>query len=41
MVRVTKRLAIGYAIAFIVYSVLLRNLPWPPFTWFYVPDLTP
>jgi hypothetical protein len=19
-----------------VYSVVLRNLPWPPFTWFYV-----
>ncbi len=41
MFRVTRRLAIGYAIVFLVYSVVLRNLPWPPFTWFYVPDLTP
>ncbi len=41
MFRMTRRLAIGYAILFLVYSVVLRNLPWPPFTWFYVPDLTP
>jgi uncharacterized protein DUF2752 len=40
MLRVTRRLAIGYAIAFLVYAVVLRNLPWAPFTWFYVPDLT-
>jgi hypothetical protein len=24
-----------------VYSVVLRNLPWAPLHWFYVPDLTP
>lgn len=23
------------------YSTVLRNLPWEPFTWFYVPDLIP
>ena len=31
----------GYLAFFLIYSVVLRNLPWPPFTWFYVPDLTP
>lgn len=31
---------IGYVAFFLVYSVVLRNLPWTPFTWFYVPDLT-
>ena len=41
MVRVTKWLGIGYAAFFLLYAVVLRNLPWPPFQWFYVPDLTP
>jgi hypothetical protein len=40
MLRVTRGRAIGFAVAFLVYSVVLRNLPWTPFTWFYVPDLT-
>ena len=39
MFRVTKGLAIGYVVFFVVYSVVLRNLPWAPFDWFYVPDL--
>jgi hypothetical protein len=39
MVRVTKRAAIIAAVAFLVYAVVLRNLPWPPFEWFYVPEL--
>lgn len=39
MFRVAKRAAIGYAVAFLLYSVVLRNLPWPPFDWFYVPEL--
>jgi hypothetical protein len=30
----------GYITFFLIYSVVLRNLPWPPFTWFYVPNLT-
>jgi hypothetical protein len=25
---------------FLAYAVVLRSLPWPPFDWFYVPDLT-
>ena len=40
MLRVTKPIAITAVVAFLVYSVVLRNLPWPPFDWFYVPDLT-
>ena len=39
MFRITKSLAIGYAVFFLLYSTVLRNLPWPPFTWFYVPSL--
>jgi len=39
MLRVTKPVAIGAVVAFLLYSVVLRNLPWPPFDWFYVPDL--
>jgi hypothetical protein len=40
MVRVTKPIAITAAVAFVVYAVVLRNLPWQPFDWFYVADLT-
>jgi hypothetical protein len=33
--------AVGAYIAFfLIYSVVLRNLPRAPFTWFYVPNLT-
>lgn len=33
--------AIGIYIAvFLIYAVVLRNLPWAPFTWFYVENLT-
>ena len=31
---------ITYIAVFLVYSVVLRNLPWPPFTWFNIPNLT-
>ena len=41
MFRVTRWHAIGFAAFFLVYSVVLRNLPWAPLHWFYVPDLTP
>lgn len=37
--RITRPAVIGFAVAFLVYAVVLRNLPWAPFTWFYVPDL--
>lgn len=38
--RITRRAWLAYAAFFLIYAVLLRNLPWPPFTWFYVPNLT-
>jgi hypothetical protein len=41
MFRVTKWHAIAFAVFFVLYSVVLRNLPWAPLHWFYVPDLTP
>jgi len=41
MVRISTRLAVGAAVVFLLYSVVLRNLHWPPFSWFYIPDLTP
>ena len=39
MVRIPTRVAIGYAVFFILYSVVLRNLPWPVVNWFHVPNL--
>lgn len=38
--RPSVRLLIGYAVAFLLYSTVLRNLPFPPFDWFYVENLT-
>lgn len=29
-----------YVAAFLLYAVVLRNLPWAPFDWFYVADPT-
>ncbi len=40
MPRITKPWIIGYAAFFLIYSIVLRNLPWEPFTWFYIPNLT-
>ncbi|MGH3647505.1 MAG: DUF2752 domain-containing protein [Micromonosporaceae bacterium] len=31
---------VGYLVVFLVYSTVLRNLPWAPFDWFYVENLT-
>jgi hypothetical protein len=28
-----------YAAAWLLYSVVLRNLPWAPFSWFDIPNL--
>lgn len=39
-VRIGRGWILGYIIFFFVYAVVLRNLPWAPFTWFYVPDFT-
>jgi hypothetical protein len=30
----------AYAAFFLIHTTVLRNLPWEPFTWFYVPNLT-
>lgn len=38
--RLSRWVWIGYGAAWLVYAVLLRNLPWPPFTWFHIPNLT-
>ncbi|MFG3420889.1 DUF2752 domain-containing protein [Micromonospora sp. NPDC048063] len=31
----------AYVTAFLLYSTVLRNLPWAPFSWFDIPNLTP
>jgi hypothetical protein len=36
MPRLSRRWYVGYAIAFVVYAVVLRNLPWAPFSWFNI-----
>ncbi|MGH3739195.1 MAG: DUF2752 domain-containing protein [Micromonosporaceae bacterium] len=38
--RPSLRLVIGYIVAFLLYSTVLRNLPFPPFDWFYIENLT-
>ena len=37
--RPSGKLVVAYLVAFVLYSVVLRNLPWPPFAWFYVDNL--
>lgn len=33
--------AVGiYLVIFLLYAVVVRNLPWAPFSWFYVENLT-
>ena len=31
---------IAYGVIWMLYAVVLRNLPWAPFTWFDIPQLT-
>jgi hypothetical protein len=38
--RPSRRVWIGYVVVFVLYATVLRNLPWAPFDWFYVPNLT-
>jgi hypothetical protein len=38
--RLGRWTVVGYIAFFVLYSVVLRNLPWAPFHWFYVPNLT-
>ncbi|NJP35804.1 DUF2752 domain-containing protein [Micromonospora thermarum] len=39
--RLSPRVYAVYIGAFLLYSTVLRNLPWAPFTWFDIPNLTP
>ncbi|HZE38088.1 MAG TPA: DUF2752 domain-containing protein [Stackebrandtia sp.] len=41
VVRVPPRVFNGYIIAWVVFTSVLRNLPFGPFTWFDIPDMTP
>jgi Protein of unknown function (DUF2752) len=38
--RLSRWVWISYAVVWLVYAVILRNLPWAPFTWFNIPNLT-
>jgi hypothetical protein len=38
--RLSKPVLIGYGVFFVVFSTVLRNLPFAPFHWFDVPNLT-
>jgi Protein of unknown function (DUF2752) len=40
MIRIRKSAVIVALVAFLLYTMVLRNLPWPPFSWFYVPNVT-
>ena len=37
--RPGTKTAIAYIVVFLLYAVVLLNLPWPPFTWFYIANL--
>lgn len=39
--RLSPRVYGAYIVAFLLYTTVLRNLPWPPFAWFDIPNLTP
>jgi hypothetical protein len=39
--RLSPRVYGAYIAAFLLYSTVLRNLPWPPFEWFDIANLTP
>lgn len=41
MPRIRQWQIIAFLIFFFAYSTVLRNLPWEPFIWFNIPDLTP
>jgi hypothetical protein len=39
--RPGTRTIVGFFVLFLLYAVVLRNLPWAPFTWFRIEDLAP
>jgi Protein of unknown function (DUF2752) len=38
--RLSRWTYLSYVAAWLLYSVVLRNLPWQPFSWFDIPNLT-
>jgi hypothetical protein len=38
--RPSNRLLVAYGVAFLLFSTVLRNLPWAPFDWFNIENLT-
>lgn len=38
--RLPAPVYLAYVAVWLLYSTVLRNLPWPPFTWFDIPHLT-
>jgi hypothetical protein len=40
VIRMPRWAWLAYLALCLLYAVVLRNLPWPPFAWFYVPNLT-
>jgi hypothetical protein len=37
--RLSRWVYVAYAVVWLLYSVVLRNLPWAPFSWFDIPNL--
>jgi hypothetical protein len=37
--RLSRWVYVAYGVAWLLYAVVLRNLPWAPFTWFDIPNL--
>lgn len=37
--RLSRWVYVAYGVAWLLYAVVLRNLPWAPFTWFDIPSL--
>jgi hypothetical protein len=38
--RFSRRVYILYSAFWLLYAAVLRNLPWQPFSWFDIPNLT-
>jgi len=39
--KLSWKVWVGYAVFFVVFSAVLRNLDWGPFAWFNIDDLDP
>lgn len=40
VLRLSPWVYIAYGAVWLLYAVVLRNLPWQPFSWFDIPNLT-